>query len=756
MGTPRLLKNRYRLGKVIGRGGMGVVWLATDEVLDRPVAVKEVVFPPGLPGEEQETLRRRTLREARTNARLNHPNVVGVYDIVDEADRPWIVMEFVPSRSLAETVRADGPLSPPRTAGIGLQLLRGLRAAHAAGVLHRDVKPSNVLLADDGRVVLGDFGIATAKGGSTITSSGVLIGSPSYMAPERARGRDVGPESDLWSLGATLYTAVEGRPPFDRDSAVATLAALVMDDPDPPRHAGPLWPLIAGLLHRDPAQRPSADAVATSLREIAEPPGGRVPGAEPLSVPRPRVPLDEEPPLPEPEPELQPEPQPGPESESESGPESEPEYGERRSTGVGLPESEPEPEPESQPQPQPEPQHGERRSADAGPAEPEPGGGEAAGPPEDDGEGPETAATPPADSDAAKDSTGARPASGLQTKAADPKPGAATEPDTSARTGPGTGSRTGSGTGSRTGSGTGPRTGAGTGSRTGSDTGPRTGSDTGSRIGADAGPRTGPASAPRAGQEAGPAGDRAIPSAGAASSWTGTGTLRASTRPRRRRLLAVVAATVAVVVVALLTWAIVVLPGGGHKSHQTAGGAPGRGTSRSPATPSRSAPSPAATSSSAAPPASPTTGALPDGYHWHHDGTGFSIAVPDGWSATHHGHYLYVEDPKSSRILIVDQTDTPKSDPLADWRRQEAARRGGYPGYHRIRLERVDYPQARKAADWEFTYNGSGGRDHVLNRNILVNDEHAYALYWSTPEDRWKAGRGIFDAFASSFRPATG
>src|SRR4051812_14791972 len=191
---------------------MGVVWLATDEVLDRSVAGKEVVFPHALPEEEQETLRRRTLREARTNARLNHPNVVGVFDIVDEENRPWIVMEFIPSRSLAEVVRADGPLSPRRTAEIGLQLLGGLRAAHEAGVLHRDVKPSNVLLADDGRVVLGDFGIATAKGGSTITSSGVLIGSPSYMAPERARGGDVGPESDLWSLGATLYTAVEGRP----------------------------------------------------------------------------------------------------------------------------------------------------------------------------------------------------------------------------------------------------------------------------------------------------------------------------------------------------------------------------------------------------------------------------------------------------------------------------------------------------------------------------------------------------------------
>jgi serine/threonine protein kinase len=614
--TPRLLKNRYRLGTVIGRGGMGVVWHATDEVLDRPVAVKEVVFPPGLPDAERDTLRRRTLREARTNARLNHPNVVAVYDIVDEEDRPWIVMEYVPSRSLAEAVRADGPLSPPRAAEIGLQLLRGLRAAHAAGVLHRDVKPSNVLLADDGRVVLGDFGIATAKGGSTITSSGVLIGSPSYMAPERARGRDIGPESDLWSLGATLYTAVEGRPPFDRDGAVATLAALVMDDPDPPRNAGPLWPLISRLLSRDPAERPQADAVATSLREIAEPSGGRAPGAAAPSVPRPRTPPDDEPPVPEP--------------------------------------------------PVPEPPLDDERP---GPA--------AASPAEDSTEprppsGDPSAVSEPELSAAAERERGGEP---------EREPGGVAEPDRGAVAEP--------------------------------------------ERGAVAGRDRGAAAEPEPGAVAGRA-----------------------TGPRRRSRVVVVAATATVVVIALLAWAVAGLPGAGHESRRRApdaGGTPHRST----------APSPAATSSHATPPASPTTGALPGGYHWHHDGTGFSIAVPDGWSAKHHGHYLYVEDPKSPRILIVDQTDEPKSDPLADWRRQEDARRGGYPGYHRIRLEAVDYPQARKAADWEFTYHGSGGKDHVLNRNILVNGKHAYALYWSTPEDRWTSSRDIFDVFASSFRPAT-
>jgi eukaryotic-like serine/threonine-protein kinase len=256
------------------------------------------------------------------------------------------------------------------------------------------------------------------------------------------------------------------------------------------------------------------------------------------------------------------------------------------------------------------------------------------------------------------------------------------------------------------------------------------------------------------------AGDRTTPPGGTAPPWASTGTLHATTsaRSEHRRTLAVLVATVVVVAVALVAWAVVRLPGGDHGGHQTSPHArttPGRGISRTFTTSSPSAASPATTSSGTAPSASPRTGVLPGGYHWHHDSTGFSIAVPDGWSVTHHSHYLYVEDPKSSRILIVDQTDAPKSDPLADWRRQEAARRDGYSGYHRIRLESVDYPQARKAADWEFTYNGSGGRDHVLNRNILVNDKHAYALYWSTPDDRWTSSHDIFDAFASSFKPAT-
>jgi eukaryotic-like serine/threonine-protein kinase len=251
----RLLAGRYRLLSTLGRGGMGVVWQAHDELLDRTVAVKEILLPPELPDEEREILRRRTLREARSAGRLSHPNVVTVYDVVEEDGRPWLVMELIRSTTLADAIREYGPLPPREVARIGLQVLAALQAAHRAGVLHRDVKPSNVLLTGDGRVVLTDFGIATLEGDPSLTTTGALLGSPAYIAPERVQARGAGTESDLWSLGATLYTAVEGRPPYDRGAALPTLAATLTEEPDPARLAGPLWPALQGLLRKNPADR---------------------------------------------------------------------------------------------------------------------------------------------------------------------------------------------------------------------------------------------------------------------------------------------------------------------------------------------------------------------------------------------------------------------------------------------------------------------------------------------------------------------
>ncbi|WP_435870898.1 protein kinase domain-containing protein, partial [Micromonospora globbae] len=249
---------------------MGRVWRARDELLHRDVAVKEVVPPVWLGEAERDDLRRRTLREARTAARLSHPNVVRIYDVVHDRDSPWIVMEYVESRSLQQILAVDGSLSPARTARIGLAVLAALRAAHTAGVLHRDVKPHNVLVATDGRVVLTDFGLATFTGGdAAMTGPGMILGSPHFVAPERARDGISDPRTDLWSLGATLYAAVEGQPPYARDSAMATLSALATDPPDPMRRAGPLRPVLTGLLQRDPWRRLTAVEAEPLLRRAA-------------------------------------------------------------------------------------------------------------------------------------------------------------------------------------------------------------------------------------------------------------------------------------------------------------------------------------------------------------------------------------------------------------------------------------------------------------------------------------------------------
>ncbi len=276
-GAQRLVAGRYVVTGMLGRGGMGVVWRATDEVLGRPVALKEVTFPAHLTDEEREALRNRTLREARAAARLVHPCVTTLYDVVEEDGRPWLVMEHVESRSLQEIVQQQGPLPWRTVARIGLDVLDALEAAHAAGIVHRDVKPGNVLVGRDCAAHLTDFGIAIATGGPSITTSGAIIGSPSYMAPERARGEEPGPAVDLWSLGATLYTAVEGRLAFDRPESMATLLAVVSEDPAPTERAGPVAPVLEGLLTKDLAQRWDVARSRAALRAVLQ---GAGPGPE--------------------------------------------------------------------------------------------------------------------------------------------------------------------------------------------------------------------------------------------------------------------------------------------------------------------------------------------------------------------------------------------------------------------------------------------------------------------------------------------
>jgi serine/threonine protein kinase len=281
--TGRVVAGRYLLQHPIGRGAMGTVWRAQDSLLARDVAVKEVRLrnplpdPPGSPGngpvtEETRVLYERTLREARTAARLNHPSVITVYDVIEEANGcPWIVMELIQGRSLEQIVAQDGPLPPRQAADLGGRLLGALRCAHAAGILHRDVKPSNVLLGGDGRAVLTDFGIATLEGDPGLTQAGMVMGTPGFTAPERVRGEPASPASDLWSLGATLFAAVEGHGPFDdRQTSLAILAAIANEDPPRPRRAGALGPAIESMLRRDPWARPDPAAAARMLAAAEE------------------------------------------------------------------------------------------------------------------------------------------------------------------------------------------------------------------------------------------------------------------------------------------------------------------------------------------------------------------------------------------------------------------------------------------------------------------------------------------------------
>jgi tRNA A-37 threonylcarbamoyl transferase component Bud32 len=269
-GPGSVVAGRYELLARIGQGATGTVWRARDRVLDRDVAVKQVRLPELMSERDRGILRERTLREARVSAKLSHPAVVTVHDVIESGGTPWIVMELVAARSLHQVLAEDGPLPPGRVAEMGTMLLGALASAHAAGIVHRDVKPGNVLVTGDGRAVLTDFGIATVAGDPALTQTGVVVGTPGFCAPERIRGAPASPASDLWSLGATLYAAVEGHGPFEgHGSPMAVLASIVHSDPPPARSAGPMGTVIGALLSKDPAQRPDADRAGQLLADAA-------------------------------------------------------------------------------------------------------------------------------------------------------------------------------------------------------------------------------------------------------------------------------------------------------------------------------------------------------------------------------------------------------------------------------------------------------------------------------------------------------
>ncbi|MFI5689047.1 serine/threonine-protein kinase [Streptomyces sp. NPDC051636] len=274
----RVIAGRYRLEARLGRGGMGVVWRASDQLLGRRVAVKELALDASRSDDEARRQRDRTLREARAVAQLSHPHIIVVHDVVEDGQRPYIVMELIDGGSLADRISARGPVDPAEAARIGIDLLSALRTAHAAGVLHRDIKPANVLVeSGTERVVLTDFGIAQVAGSTTLTETGSFVGSPEYTAPERMSGVRTGPESDLWSVGALLCAVLSGESPFRRDSLGGILHAVVTDDIRPPAQAEPLLPVVRGLLERDPDRRLDAAEAERMLRTFRE--TGRTPGS---------------------------------------------------------------------------------------------------------------------------------------------------------------------------------------------------------------------------------------------------------------------------------------------------------------------------------------------------------------------------------------------------------------------------------------------------------------------------------------------
>ncbi|MGH3928900.1 MAG: serine/threonine-protein kinase, partial [Pseudonocardiaceae bacterium] len=281
-----LIAGRYRLGSQVGIGAMGVVWQARDELLGRTVAVKKLLLHSGMSEIETDEANRRAMREGRIAARLLHPHAITVYDVAEHEGKPCLIMEYLHAESLSTVLAIRGPLPPEEVARIGSQIASALTAAHEAGIVHRDIKPANVLLAEDGTAKITDFGISRAVGDGTLTGTGILAGTPAYLAPEIAQGHSVGFPADVFSLGSTLYTAVEGVPPFGLDdNALALLYRIATSEITAPRKSGPLTPVLTRMLDRDVSQRPTMQQAQEALAEVTE--VVDLPPSPPVPVPLP-------------------------------------------------------------------------------------------------------------------------------------------------------------------------------------------------------------------------------------------------------------------------------------------------------------------------------------------------------------------------------------------------------------------------------------------------------------------------------------
>ncbi|MFF3273025.1 protein kinase [Streptomyces chrestomyceticus] len=710
----RLLAGRYRLAEVLGRGGMGTVWRARDEVLGRTVAVKELRFPGGVEEDEKRRLITRTLREAKAIARIRNNGAVTVFDVVDEDDRPWIVMELVEGRSLAEVVRDDGPLTPRRAAEVGLAVLDVLNAAHREGILHRDVKPSNVLMSDDGRVVLTDFGIAQVEGDPSVTSTGMLVGAPSYISPERARGQKPGPPADLWSLGGLLYACVEGVPPYDKGSAIATLTAVMTEPLEPPKSAGVLEEVIYGLLVKDPAERLDDRAARALLLDAASAPEDT--GPEPPAPDATRamaLPV-----IPE-EPAVKP---------KDRGRDKD------RETARSKP---------SVPRPQWKPK---QRGKDAERRAPGAGGG-----------------SPRPDTSAA----GARAASAAGPLA---DSGARTAPGS--RSGPGAGTTGATGSGARAATASTTRSTTGQSAQTGSTNGPKnwpTAVGSAGRTGFESeGAKEKVRTALQAVRKAAAAAAAAArPEPKQDDGARPAGPPRASVTdvvPRRTLVIAAV-----VVVLAVLgTVLAFALSGGDEKDSGRAAGADKAATGAVGS-------APASAGDTADEPADGTPGggqngqngkpggdgkdkAVPQGYGTvSHPGFHFAVALPSGWKQTdtagQNSGAIFSASGGFPRVQI-DYNAKPGSDAAAAWRSLEPAVRGSVQDYRRIDIKPIAWRGYPTVADWSFTRKQSGQDVRVLNRGFRADDQHGYAIMVTCKADAWDAAecRNLRDTAFATFQ----
>jgi eukaryotic-like serine/threonine-protein kinase len=679
---------------------MGVVWRARDQLLDRDVAVKEVQIAETLTDVERANAYQRTLREAKTAARLNHPGVVTVYDVAEDGGRPWIVMQLVHAQSLDQVLVASGPLSPRRAAEVGRQLLSALSVAHAAGVMHRDVKPSNVLLGRDDRAVLTDFGIATFQGDPRLTQTGMVMGSPGFTAPERIRGEDASPASDLWSLGATLFAAVEGHGPYEkRGGAITTMSAIINEDAPSAPTAGALGPVIAALLRREPSDRPDASTATRMITDVLPLLPART-GAQPAGYVATAL-------------AASPSPSPSPSPSRSASP----------SPGWAVPG---------------EPagllaaadtQGGDPGLAGTAATTPQPVLGDAArfDPPVTEFDQPKSAYDvppteyrPPTEYDRPRGDWGSASVAG---PAAGPSAGSAAPPDFSSwydpapRSGPAPSAQPWAGAAYQ----------AGSGYQQGSA------------------PAAGPGAAQWAGS-APPAGGRTAPAG-----------------PRKRRtglwlalvLLAVLGAGAGAATIVLLRHGTTGTPLGGSSSPATSSSS-GTGTLAPPETAPQivnainehtTGPLPAEWTTVTR----PATGT---------EKAGFTIAAPSNWTSAASGYQNYLYDPSANANILIDLTPhTYPNDMLkeAQYIKRQSLAQNRFPGYLDMGLQ-AGTIRGTPGAWWKFTWVDKGVNQEAIDLLFVLHTPagaQSYALYMTAPQSMWNQMRPIFDEMVETFAPLT-